>query len=348
MSSGDNANQAQSAQRQIPLGCPGHTRPLAEVQFLAVKENGNTDESRILLVSACHDKMPMMRDGLTGDWIGTFEGHKGAVWSTCLDPQGCLAATASGDFSCRVWDAITGDCLYVLPHKHIVKCVAFSKDSKLLATGGHEGLLRIYNLQKIDASFGVVRGNKKPQEIKVEPDQATLQIAQEEQEKVVITKCLWLDNETVLAACKDGNIRVWSIAGNLASLKQTIRVAPKVEIRDMELSLSTIDSKPMHVLTVAAGSNVSFYSVDGTLLKRWKMPMHFRDEGGASLHPSGKTFISGGSDLWVRVFDYETGKELECNKGHHGPIRCLRYAPGGETYATGSEDGTIRLWKSFP
>ena len=44
------------------------------------------------------------------------------------------------------------------------------------------------------------------------------------------------------------------------------------------------------------------------------MPINFRNEGGASLHPGGDRFIAGGSDLWVRVFDYDSGKELECLK----------------------------------
>lgn len=83
------------ASRQIPIVCPGHTRPLAELQFRQV-------EDETFLISACHDRLPMVRDGSSGDWIGTFSGHKGAVWSCRMDPKGLLAATASGDFSVKV------------------------------------------------------------------------------------------------------------------------------------------------------------------------------------------------------------------------------------------------------
>lgn len=273
----------------------------------------------------------MMRDGTTGDWIGTFAGHKGAVWSCQLDPSGSLAATASGDFSAQVWDAITGQSLWQFPHKHIVKTCNFSPNSKRLATGGHEGIVRIYDL--------------------TEPKKAPLEIPQNSSSgnSVTISKCIWYTDTMLLTGSSDGKIRFWQVPEDQQqSPGEALHTVDTegAEVRDMEW---TKVPSGTDFLTVAAGAKVFFISLqEQKLLYTYNMPVHFKEEGGASLHPEGKKFIAGGSDLWVRVFDFETGQELECNKGHHGPIRCVRYSPDGKTYASGSEDGTIRLWKTDP
>lgn len=65
---------------------------------------------------------------------------------------------------------------------------------------------------------------------------------------------------------------------------------------------------------------------------------------GASIYPSSSRLAIGGTDMWVHLFNMNTMEEIACHKGHHGPVHCVRFAPGGDSFASGSEDGTIRIW----
>ena len=58
----------------------GHNRPLAELNYSPVTPDG------LFLISACLDAKPMLRCGDSGDWIGTFVGHKVCSWLLFLFP----------------------------------------------------------------------------------------------------------------------------------------------------------------------------------------------------------------------------------------------------------------------
>lgn len=191
--------------RIIPLTCSGHTRPVVDLQFSPMQSDG-----KYYLISACKGKYtisatwqlvaytgscllsdgnPMLRDGQTGDWIGTFKGHKGAVWSARLTRGAHRAVTGSADFTAKVWDACTGRELYSFSHQHIVRTADFSPDGTRIVTGGLENKLRIFDLYRPDSPA-----------VELEGHTATIKSA------------IWHPSlNMILSAGEDETVRVWDL-----------------------------------------------------------------------------------------------------------------------------------------
>ncbi|KAM7256524.1 hypothetical protein ACFE04_012265 [Oxalis oulophora] len=295
---------------QGPLVCHGHSRPVVDLFYSPITPDG------YFLISASKDSNPMLRNGETGDWIGTFQGHKGAVWSVGLDSNALRAASGSADFSAKLWNALTGDELHSFAHKHIVRACAFSQDTNFLTTGGHEKILRIFDLNRPDAP---------PRELDNSPG--------------LVRTVAWLhSDQTIISSCSDiSGVRLWDVrSGKIVQTLETKSPVTNAEV-----------SPDGRYITTADGSTVTFWDANHFgLVKSYNMPCNVIS---ASLEPKfGNKFVVGGEDMWVHLFDFHTGEEIGCNKGHHGPVHCVRFAPGGESYASGSEDGTIRIWQTSP
>eukprot|EP00939_MAST-03C_sp_MAST-3C-sp1_P003157 g3157.t1 len=255
-------------ERLVPVVCPGHSRPLAELHFSPKTPDG------VFLISACLDKLPMLRDGETGDWIGTFSGHKGAVWSAKLNKDATKAVTASADFSVKLWDAVSGKELHTFAHKHIVKTVDFSGDGQKIISGGMEKVLRVDDLAALDKAPQILKG------------------------KSAIRKSLWRNQNEVITGTDKGTVDIWDL--RTSKLSKSIPVG-KEQSRVMDLELST-----NNILTVASGKSVTFFD-QRTLkeLKRWRYDIEMQ---AASLHPSGKSFIAGGGRYVGASVRFRDGK----------------------------------------
>jgi serine-threonine kinase receptor-associated protein len=118
------------------------------------------------------------------------------------------------------------------------------------------------------------------------------------------------------------------------------------DITSCELSAHKYEDSDPGILSVAAGHSAIFFDAGrpGEVIKQVNFD---HDIASVAINPSSGRFVTGGmKDTWVRVWDLEPQKEIEVLKGHHGPIWSTMFSPDGKIFATGSEDGTIKLWKA--
>lgn len=288
-----------------PIVCPGHTRAIRDLRYSAPTPDG------IFLISGTHDAEPMLRSAESGDWIGTFKGHKGAVWNATISPDATRALTAAADGTMRYWDALTGDELHQWSHPHIVvKACDFNSDATLGISGCNDKKIRIFDLNNLDAEPRVIDTTAAPSQLRFTPN-----------------------DQRILRGSRDENfLRGYDV--------ESLTEVDCVELKG-PITYIRITSDSQHVL-VAAGKTVVLLTVDG-LEPVWEHQVE-SDVESAALHPDGSVFVTGSADNVIRLHSAKTGEVLESSRAHHGPVHSCAFHPLGTSYSTGAGDSAIRIW----
>ncbi|WFD27478.1 chitin synthase [Malassezia nana] len=300
--------------KSAPLTCHGHTRPVVHLEH-----SDKQDDGTYMLLSSCKDGSPMLRDWL-GDWVGTF-----LVWSAKMSGgEAARAATGSADFSAKIWDTYTGECLHTFSHSHIVRSVALDANAQTLLTGGNEKKLRLFDLGKppADAAGAQLFRTK---------DNGTTH------EGLIRSVVLGRGVDTahtIVTASEEKLIQWWDL--------RTMEPTHDMILEEPFVSMERCAGSFGEYITIAAGHDAWFVDL-GTheVVRRHTLPI---TPSSISLQPTtADTFVAGcTADEWVRIYHYADGSERDLYKGHHGPVHCVSYSPDGEVAASGSEDGCGR------
>ena len=79
--------------------------------------------------------------------LASYDGHPSSgVYKLAFDQKGQVLASASGDRTAKLWDALTGRAIRTLKgHMGVVSAVTFSADDRRVATASYDGTVMLWD-----------------------------------------------------------------------------------------------------------------------------------------------------------------------------------------------------------
>ncbi len=282
----------------------------------------------------------------------TFSTGSAIVWDVCYSPSGGFAAVAS-DGSLLLWESEEMAPTILPAHAKAARQVSCSSDGKLIASGGDDGVVRLWSIAEKVMVSQLRRGGPGVTDLAFAPDSKTIAIAvadnviylhdvdtgevraklkgHSEQIKQVLFSH---EGGHVFSAGMDATIRIWDTSSGEQIKK---RMLPDGWISSLALSpdggrLIASNGKQATMLDAEMLSELGALKHES-----WVVALLFTPDG---LHNASLSFQG-----VLRLIDMaKAGARESLTYAHVGPVWSVGFHPGARQLASVGLDETLRIW----
>jgi len=308
-----------------PLMMHGHERSITQIKY-----NLEGD----LLFSCAKDKNPNVWYSINGERLGTYDGHQGAVW--CLDPKwdNSHLVTGAADNSCRLWDVETGKNISMISTNTSVRTCNFSYSGNMVCFTTDKAMKYPCEINVVDART-------------FSPDEPVMKLPIPSGGPKV-TSMIWSSLESnLLTGHENGDLVLWDL-----------KTHKKVKMSsDHDKAIVDIQASKDGTMFITASKDTNAMLWDSDTLEQLKVYKTERPVNSASISPLFDHVVLGGGQeamdvttsstrigkFDARFFHLVFEEEFGRVKGHFGPINSIQFHPDGRGYASGGEDGYVRV-----
>jgi len=273
-----------------------------------------------------------------GERLGTYDGNNGTVWTVDVDSESRFMVSGAADNTLRLWSVATGKCLYTWEFPTAVKRVSFSQDDQQVVCiteqrMGFQCAIRVFDINR--EGDGTDQSLEPTHMFNPVGSKATvcafshlpgIIITGHESGKVALfdvktgdevenNERAHMDVVTDLQLSRDRTYFITSSKDKTARVHETKTLTVlKTYVTETPLNSAALAPNRPYVLL---GGGQEAMNVTTTSLRQGKFETRF----------------------WHKVLEEEVGRV----KGHFGPINTIAVHPAGTSYASGGEDGFVRV-----